>query len=80
METAAATAMPGAGRKRRRSRSPPRDGEGPSGLKCPRLRLEGDDGAKGAWEHLDLVLSLQGKELSLERSPAYHFCFRFSEL
>ncbi|KAF8718010.1 hypothetical protein HU200_025476 [Digitaria exilis] len=67
METAAATARPGAARKRQRSRSPPRDGEGPSELKHARLRLDGDGGAKGAWEHLDLVLSLQGKELALER-------------
>ncbi|CAL4921358.1 unnamed protein product [Urochloa decumbens] len=67
METAAATATPSAARKRRRSRSPPRDGEGPSELKYARLHLDGDCGAKGAWEHLDLVLSLQGKELSLER-------------
>nr|CAB3496750.1 unnamed protein product [Digitaria exilis] len=67
MDTAAATARPGAARKRQRSRSPPRDGEGPSELKHARLRLGGDGGAKGAWEHLDLVLSLQGKELALER-------------
>lgn len=67
METAAATARPGAARKRRRSRSPPRDGEGISEFKSARLRFDGDRVANGAWEHLDLVLSLQGKELSLER-------------
>ena len=70
METAAA-------RKRRRSHSPPCEGEGPSEVKLGRLRFDGDGGAKGAWEHLDLVLSLQSKELSLERSP---FCFCFGEL
>ncbi|WVZ55893.1 hypothetical protein U9M48_006495 [Paspalum notatum var. saurae] len=68
METAAATARSGSARKRRRSRSPPRDGEGPSELKSAKLRFDsGRGGGNGAWEHLDLVLSLQGKELSLER-------------
>ncbi|ONL94706.1 hypothetical protein ZEAMMB73_Zm00001d028096 [Zea mays] len=67
METAAATARPGAARKRRWNQSQPCQGEGPSDLKFARLRFDGDGGAKGAWEHLDLVLSLQSKELSLER-------------
>lgn len=77
METAAATARPGAARKRRRSQSPPGEGEGRSELKSLRLRFDGDGGAKGSWEHLDLVLSLQSKELSLERSL---LCFCFGEL
>ncbi|KAK3148065.1 hypothetical protein QOZ80_3BG0290160 [Eleusine coracana subsp. coracana] len=69
MEPAAATPSTGTGRKRRRGRSPSRDGEGPSEPKAARPRLGGGAGgcAGGAWEHLDLVLSLQGKELSLER-------------
>ncbi|KAL6649422.1 hypothetical protein ACP70R_013646 [Stipagrostis hirtigluma subsp. patula] len=67
METAAATASPGAARKRRRSESPPRDGEGPSEPKCARGPRFGGGGIGGAWENLDLVLSLQGRELSLER-------------
>ncbi|KAL6645056.1 hypothetical protein ACP70R_016664 [Stipagrostis hirtigluma subsp. patula] len=67
METAAATASPGAARKRRRSESPPRDGEGPSEPKCARGPRFGGGGIGGGWENLDLVLSLQGKGLSLER-------------
>ncbi|KAL6867319.1 hypothetical protein ACP4OV_015343 [Aristida adscensionis] len=75
METAAATASPGVSlpapgtaRKRRRSEWPPRDGEGPSSPKLTRPGFGGGGGGgRGAWENLDLVLSLQGKELSLER-------------
>ncbi|TVU48030.1 hypothetical protein EJB05_07651 [Eragrostis curvula] len=68
MVPAAATPRSGARRKRQRSRSPSRDGEGPSDPKSARTHLVGGSGsAGGAWEHLDLVLSLQGKELSLER-------------
>ncbi|XP_015689807.2 uncharacterized protein LOC102709629 [Oryza brachyantha] len=68
METAAAN--PGAARKRRRSRSPPPDGEGPSEPGLAKPRFDGGGGGGGTrsgWENLDLVLSLQGKELSLER-------------
>jgi len=78
METAAATARPGAARKRLRSQSPPCEGEGPSELKLARLRFDCDGGAKGAWEHLDLVLSLQSKELSLERSHSASVSVNFS--
>lgn len=82
METAAASpraALPtrGAARKRRRSRSPPPDGEGPSETKFARPRFGG--GARGGWENLDLVLSLQGKELSLERKIELAFNFLTTE-
>ena len=57
----AASALPtgGASRKRPRSQSPPPAGEGPTEPALARLRFG---------ENLDLILSLQGKELSLERS------------
>jgi hypothetical protein len=73
MKPASATPSSRAREKRRRSRSPPGDGDDPGVLKSSRPRLGGGGGgsdAGGAWEHLDLVLSLQGKELSLERYSA----------
>uniref|UniRef100_A0A0E0KA77 Nucleolar 27S pre-rRNA processing Urb2/Npa2 C-terminal domain-containing protein n=1 Tax=Oryza punctata TaxID=4537 RepID=A0A0E0KA77_ORYPU len=68
META--TATPGTARKRRRrSQSPPPTGEGTSDPKLSKPRFGGGGGGtRRGWENLDLVLSLQGKELSLERS------------
>jgi hypothetical protein len=55
----AALPAPGASRKRRRSQSPPPAGEGRSEPALARPRFG---------ENLDLILSLQGKELSLQRS------------
>uniref|UniRef100_A0A0E0CWV0 Nucleolar 27S pre-rRNA processing Urb2/Npa2 C-terminal domain-containing protein n=1 Tax=Oryza meridionalis TaxID=40149 RepID=A0A0E0CWV0_9ORYZ len=84
META--TATPGAARKRRRrrSQSPPPAGEGPSEPKLSKLRFGcggggGGGGKRSGWENLDLVLSLQGKELSLERKIELAFNFTSTE-
>ncbi|KAF0914214.1 hypothetical protein E2562_027792 [Oryza meyeriana var. granulata] len=78
METAAAN--PGAARKRRRSQSPPPPGEGPSHPKLSKPRFGGGGGGtRGGWENLDLVLSLQGKELSLERKIELAFNFLTTE-
>ena len=62
MESAASAALltGGASRKRPRSQSPPPAGEGTAEPAPARPRFG---------ENLDLILSLQGKELSLERSP-----------
>uniref|UniRef100_A0A0D9VQW5 Nucleolar 27S pre-rRNA processing Urb2/Npa2 C-terminal domain-containing protein n=1 Tax=Leersia perrieri TaxID=77586 RepID=A0A0D9VQW5_9ORYZ len=72
-----ATAIPGAARKRRRSQSPAPAGEGQSEpeLSKPRLGGGGGGGTGNGWENLDLVLSLQGKELSLERKIELAFNF-----
>uniref|UniRef100_A0A0D3FF46 Nucleolar 27S pre-rRNA processing Urb2/Npa2 C-terminal domain-containing protein n=1 Tax=Oryza barthii TaxID=65489 RepID=A0A0D3FF46_9ORYZ len=85
META--TATPGAARKRRRrrrrSQSPPPAGEGPREPKLSKLRFGcgggGGGGTRSGWENLDLVLSLQGKELSLERKIELAFNFTSTE-
>ncbi|KAG8073908.1 hypothetical protein GUJ93_ZPchr0006g45148 [Zizania palustris] len=79
MEPAAATK--GAARKRRRrSRSPPPAGEGASETKLSKPRFgPGAGGTSCGWENLDLVLSLQGKELSLERKIELAFNFLTTE-
>ncbi|XP_051182736.1 uncharacterized protein [Lolium perenne] len=66
----AALAAPGASRKRRRSQSPPPAGEGPSEPALARPRFG---------ENLDLILSLQGKELSLQRKIELAFNFVTTE-
>ncbi|EMS45983.1 hypothetical protein TRIUR3_12480 [Triticum urartu] len=65
-DSAAASSPRGASRKRPRSQSPPPAGEGPSEPALARPRFA---------ENLDLVLSLQGKELSLQRKVELAFNF-----